>query len=95
MSAELATHPRVTRSRLSAVSADTLDRTNIQMGCGGNLKTHGIDLNHCISLEVVAHGPLYEEDDNIDAHRLPRDKTHALERDLCNAMKDAKYEVLK
>jgi hypothetical protein len=59
-----------------------------------NLKTHGIDFDQCISLEVVAHGPLYEEANNIDEHKLPRDKTHALERDLCNAMKDAKYEVL-
>ena len=59
-----------------------------------NLRAHSIEFDQCVGLEVVAHGPLYEETANIAEHKVPRDKTHALERDLCNAMREAEYEVL-
>lgn len=59
-----------------------------------NLTKHAIEFNQCIRLEVVAHGPLHDEVNNMGAHTPLRDKMHALERDLCNAMKGAEYEVL-
>jgi hypothetical protein len=59
-----------------------------------NLKKHGIEFDQCIRLEVVAHGPLHDEVNDMGAHTPLRDKMHALERDLCNAMKGADYDVL-
>jgi hypothetical protein len=40
-----------------------------------NLQAHGIEFDKCVGLEVVAHGPLYEEATNITEHKAPRDKT--------------------
>ena len=59
-----------------------------------NLKRHGIEFSQCLKLEVVAHGPLHDEVGNLGAHYPLRDRTHALERDLCNAMRAANYGVL-
>ena len=59
-----------------------------------HLRTHGIDFADCERLEFVAHGPLEEEVENWDDHMPRRDRTHALERDLCMGMKRAGYEVM-
>lgn len=59
-----------------------------------HLGTHGIDFTDCVALEFVAHGPLEDEVENWDDHILRRDRTHALERDLCKEMKAAGYEVM-
>jgi hypothetical protein len=49
----------------------------------------------CEGLEFVAHGPLEEEVENWDDHMPRRDRTHALERELCDGLKSADYEVMK
>jgi hypothetical protein len=59
-----------------------------------HLRTHGIDFADCEALEFVAHGPLEEEVEGWDSHRSRRDRTHALERDLCDGLKSAGYEVM-
>jgi hypothetical protein len=59
-----------------------------------HLRTHDIDFSHCEELEFVAHGPLEAEVENWQDHVPRRDRTHALERDLCDAMKSAGYEVM-
>jgi hypothetical protein len=59
-----------------------------------HLRTHGIDFADCEALEYIAHGPLEEEVEDWDSHRSRRDRTHALERDLCEGMKAAGYEVM-
>jgi hypothetical protein len=59
-----------------------------------HLRTHGIDFSECEALEFVAQGPLETEVENWNDYVLRRDRTHALERDLCDAMKNAGYEVM-
>ena len=59
-----------------------------------HLAKHNIDLDACDQLELVAFGPLFPEADNETEHRVRRDKTAALERDLCDAMRAARYRVL-
>jgi hypothetical protein len=59
-----------------------------------NLKKRGIDFGKCVQLEFVTSGPLHEEAGDWDAHKPLRDKVHALERDLCNGLKAAGYDVL-
>ena len=59
-----------------------------------HLRTHGIDFADCEALEYIAHGPLEEEVDDWESHKSRRDRTHALERDLCQGMKAAGYEVM-
>ena len=59
------------------------------------LKKHlEIDLSQCEAVEFIAHGPLESEAKTWGGHVPRRDRTHALERDLCNAMKKAGYEVM-
>ena len=59
-----------------------------------HLRRHNIKFEECESLEFVAHGPLEDEASDWDSHKLRRDRTHALERDLCEAMTRAGYRVL-
>ena len=59
-----------------------------------HLRTHGIDFSGCEALEFVAQGPLETEVESWNDYVLRRDRTHALERDLCDAMKEAEYEVM-
>jgi hypothetical protein len=59
-----------------------------------HLRTHGIEFANCEALEFVALGPLEEEVEDWDSHRSRRDRTHALERDLCNGLKNAGYDVM-
>jgi hypothetical protein len=58
-----------------------------------HLSKNGISFDDCEGLELVTYGPLYEEADNRADHRDRRDKTHALESELCRAMAK-KYKVL-
>jgi hypothetical protein len=59
-----------------------------------HLEKRGIDFDDCVELEFVAHGPLHEEAIDWDAHKPRRDKVHALERDLCEAMRASGYDVV-
>jgi hypothetical protein len=59
-----------------------------------HLAKHEIDFEACVSLDIVAYGPIYTEASEWTEHVLRRDAMHALERDLCNAMRAAKYDVL-
>jgi len=59
-----------------------------------HLRSHGINFADCEALEFIAHGPLEEEVEDWDDHRSRRDRTHALERDLCSGLKSAGYDVM-
>ena len=59
-----------------------------------HLEKHGISMDECKQLQLVAYGPLYNETSDKRAHADRRDKTHALERDLRDAMQAAGYTVL-
>jgi hypothetical protein len=59
-----------------------------------HLAKHGIQFDACDQLELVTLGPLYAESAEASEHRVRRDKTAALERDLCEAMRAADYHVL-
>jgi hypothetical protein len=54
----------------------------------------GIEFTNCEALEFVTYGPLEDEVKNWDDHKPRRDRTHALERDLCNGLIAAGYEVM-
>lgn len=58
-----------------------------------HLAKNGISFDDCEGLEFVTFGPLFHEADNPAAFRERRDKTHALESELCRAMAQ-KYNVL-
>jgi hypothetical protein len=59
-----------------------------------HLAKHQIEFDDCDQLELVAVGPLFPEAENEAEHRIRRDKTAALERDLCDAMRTVGYRVL-
>jgi hypothetical protein len=59
-----------------------------------HLAKHGIQFDDCDQLELVTFGPLYSESTDEAEHRNRRDKTAALGRDLCEAMRTADYQVL-
>jgi hypothetical protein len=59
-----------------------------------HLRKHGIEFQDCQALEFVAHGPLEEEVTDWGDHKSRRDRTHALERDLCEGMRAAGYEIM-
>ncbi len=59
-----------------------------------HLARHGIQFDACDQLELVAVGPLFAETAVESEHRDRRDRTAALERDLCNGLKKAGYHVL-
>jgi hypothetical protein len=59
-----------------------------------HLAKHQIEFDDCDQLELVAVGPLFPEAGGEAEHRTRGDKTAALERDLCDAMRAAEYRVL-
>ena len=59
-----------------------------------HLAKHDINFDACASLELTTYGPVFEEASNERDHQSRRDKTHALERDLSEAMRAAGYTVL-
>jgi len=60
---------------------------------GRQLKKAGIDPETC-TFEMIAIGPIFEEQDTRPAHDPLRDKTAALERALAEELKQRGYEVL-
>ena len=61
--------------------------------CSDIWPKNGITFGDCEELEFVTFGPLYPEADDVVDHRDRRDRTHALESELCRAMAK-KYKVL-
>jgi hypothetical protein len=59
-----------------------------------HLGTRGIEFEQCEQLEFVTHGPLHDETSDWEEHKPLRDKVHALERDLCDGMRSAGYDVV-
>jgi hypothetical protein len=59
-----------------------------------HLASKNIDFESCLKLEFVTYGPIEEEAADWEAHVPKRDSVHALERDLCVAMKAAGYDVI-
>ena len=62
------------------------------------LRTHleraGIPPEQCRKFELIAHGPLFPEQRDMDAHRKVRDIVAALEKKLAETLEDAGYRVL-
>jgi hypothetical protein len=62
------------------------------------LKRHlaktNIEISDCERFEFISYGPLFEEAANERDHRHRRGAIHALERDLCEGMRNAGYHVL-
>ena len=59
-----------------------------------HLARHGIEFNLCEQLEFVTHGPLHTETSDWESHKPLRDRVHALERALCDGMRNAGYDVV-
>jgi hypothetical protein len=54
----------------------------------------GVDFADCKAIEFVSFGPLEEEVKSLKDHKPPRDRTHALERDLCEGMINEGYKIM-
>lgn len=59
-----------------------------------NLELLGIVPEQCDAFHLVAHGPLFPEVGDMEAHRGPRDIVAALEKALADALRGAGYRVL-
>jgi len=60
---------------------------------GRRLKEAGLDAESC-TFEMIAIGPLFDEQKTFSAHSPLRDKTAALERALVDELRSRGYEVL-
>lgn len=54
----------------------------------------GVEPESCRAFDLIAHGPLYAEQDDMDSHRVPRDIVAALEKQLACTLASAGYKVL-
>lgn len=54
----------------------------------------GIEPEACREYDLIAHGPLFEEQADMDTHRGPRDIVAALEKQLACALEAGGYKVL-
>lgn len=54
----------------------------------------GTEPERCEWFEMVAYGPIFEEDDDHEEHRSRRNKVAALEKALADAFRQAGYSVL-
>jgi hypothetical protein len=59
-----------------------------------HLKAKNMEPRECRSLELVAYGPVLEEANGMEQHRLLRAKVAAIEKALRDALANAGYEVL-
>jgi hypothetical protein len=59
-----------------------------------HLKSKRIDPESCELFEFIAHGPLFEKQLDMNAHKPVRDKVAALEKALACALKEGGYDVL-
>src|SRR5437870_4320804 len=59
-----------------------------------HLESNGIAPEQCSELAMIAHGPLFPQATDMDAHVGPRDTVAALERELASALQTVGYDVL-
>lgn len=59
-----------------------------------HLESKGIEPEQCRAFHLIAHGPLFPEAENMDAHRAPRDVVAALEKALADTLSAVGYRVL-
>lgn len=59
-----------------------------------HLRSKGIEPEGCRSFHLIAHGPLYPQAQDMEAHKGPRDIVAAMEKALADELKAAGYEVL-
>ena len=54
----------------------------------------GVKAEDCREYDLIAHGPLFREQADMEAHKGPRDIVAGLEKHLANTLKAAGYKVL-
>ena len=54
----------------------------------------GVEPEDCDSFELISHGPLFPEQNDLEAHKQPRDIVAALEKELRDSLFEAGYQVL-
>lgn len=59
-----------------------------------HLEVHGVSPEECISIELIAHGPIFPEACSMDEHRKPRDIVAALEKKLADTLERKGYLLL-
>lgn len=59
-----------------------------------HLVGRGVEPERCHTFHLIAHGPLFPQAENMEAHKRPRDIVAALEKALADALKEAGYEVM-
>ena len=59
-----------------------------------NLEKREIDPESCLHFDLVAHGPLFQEQPDMESHRPIRNKVAALEKALADDLREAGYDVL-
>lgn len=67
-----------------------------------NLIAHGVTPEDCTSFDLIAHGPIYPQVDHdgsdraklMERHKPFRDQAGAMEKLLCDGLRDAGYDVL-
>lgn len=59
-----------------------------------HLERVGVEPETCAEFDLIAHGPIFPEQDDMEAHRAPRDIVAALEKQLACALDAAGYDVL-
>lgn len=58
-----------------------------------HLDARGVEASEC-KFRLVAHGPILDEADDLEAHQVRRDKVAAVEKALAEAMRIAGYDVM-
>lgn len=71
-----------------------LGRQKTQNALRKHLESKGIEPEQCQSFHFIAHGPLFPQAENMDAHRAPRDAVAALEKALADTLSAVGYRVL-
>jgi hypothetical protein len=59
----------------------------------GHLRRHGVEIGTS-TFDLITYGPIFTEGQTMEEHRALRDRVAVLERELCDAMKAAGYDVL-
>ena len=59
-----------------------------------HLEERGIEPECCHTFHLIAHGPLFPQAEDMEAHKRPRDIVATLEKALADALKEAGYEVM-
>jgi hypothetical protein len=59
-----------------------------------HLEERGIAPERCLVFHLTAHGPLFPQAKDMEAHKKPRDIVAALEKALAYALREAGYEVM-